>query len=114
MFEIEDPKDSDSLEEEELSYGEILASAILNGEIVITIPAEDEDRVKGGIKGYKNKQAIRMREEGQPVDSASLLFSSQPSKDFQGCVDLSIQYKVRGTVRIKALKIPENDLPTLS
>lgn len=117
MFEIQDPSPTESqlsfndADEEELSYGEILASAILNGEIIITIPAEDEDRVKGGIKGHKNKQAIRMREEGQPVDSASLLFNSVPSKDFQGCVDLSIQYKVRGTVRIKNIRIPENDLP---
>ena len=113
MFETEDPNDLDLPDEEELSCGEILASAILNGEIVITIQAEDEDRVRGGIKGHKNKQAIKMREEGQPVDSASLLFSSQPSKDFQGCVDLSIQYKVRGTVRVKKLKVPENDLPNI-
>lgn len=115
MFEIDDPElqDLNSSEEQELSYAEILASAILNGEIVITIPAEDEDRVRNGIKGYKNKQATKLREEGQPVDSASLLFSSIPSKEFQGCVDMSIQYKVRGTVRIKNLRIPENDLPTI-
>ncbi len=114
MFEVEDPSPSpiDEADEQELSYGEILASAMLNGEIVITIPVEDEERVKGGIKGYKNKQATKAKEAGQPVDSSSLLFSSIPSKDFQGCVDLSIQYKVRGTVRIKNLRIPENDLPT--
>ena len=96
-------------EGEELSYGELLANAILNGEIIITIPMEEEERVKNGIKNFKSKQATKAKEDGQPVDSAVLVFSSVISTEFPGCVDLSIQSKSRGTVRIKKLRIPEND-----
>lgn len=98
-------------EGEELSYAEILASAVLNGEVIITIPIEEEERVKNGIKNYKSKQITKQKEEGMPVDSSILIFTSQPSKEFAGCVDLSIQSKTRGTVRVKAMRIPENDLP---
>lgn len=96
---------------EELSYAEILASAVLNGEIVITIPMEDEERVKNGIKNCKSKQATKQKEEGQPVDSSTLIFTSIHSKDYKGCIDMSIQNKTRGTIRIKALRIPDEKIP---
>ncbi len=98
-------------DEEELSYAEILASAVLNGEIEITIPLEDEERVKTGLKNYKSKQLTRMKEAGQTPDSSTLIFTAKPSADFTGCIDLSIQNKTKGTVKIKRLRIPENDFP---
>ena len=98
-------------DEEELSYAEILASAVLNGEIEITIPLEDEERVKTGLKNYKSKQATRLKEAGQTPDSSTLIFTAKPSADFMGCIDLSIQNKTKGTVKIKRLRIPENDFP---
>ena len=102
---------TDEAEGEELSYAELLAHAILNGEIVITIPAEEEERVKNGLKNYKSKQATKQKEEGIPVDSSILIFTSIPSKEFAGCIDLSIQSKTRGTVRVKALRIPDDKIP---
>lgn len=107
-YDLADATFEDS-EEEELSYGELLANAILNGEIIITIPMEEEERVKNGLKNHKSKQATKAKEDGQLVDSSVLVFTSVVSKDFPGCVDLSIQSKSRGTVRIKKLRIPEND-----
>ena len=98
-------------EEQELSYAELLANAVLNGEIIITIPFEEEERVKNGLKNYKSKQATKAKEEGLPVDSSVLIFTSSPSKDFAGCLDLSIQSKSKGMVKIKRLVIPENDFP---
>ena len=41
---------------EELSYAEIYASAALNGEVVLTIPPEEVERVKIGLKNFKAKQ----------------------------------------------------------
>lgn len=116
-FNPNEPTDKDELfatleeEGEELSYAELLASAILNGEIIITIPAEEEERVKNGLKNYKSKQATRQKEEGIPVDSSILVFSTIPSKDFAGCIDMSIQNKTRGTVRVKAYRIPDDKIP---
>jgi len=103
-----EPEDSGN---EIISYAEILAAVLLNDEIVITIPMEDEERVKNGIKNYKSKQAAKLRAEGQPYDSSTLTFSSVPSEEFYGCVDLTILSKNRGIIKIKKMRIPENDLP---
>lgn len=94
-----------------ISYAEILASVLLNDEIVLTIPMEDEERVKNGIKNYKSKQAAKLRADGQPFDASTLTFSSIPSDEFYGCVDLTVISKNRGIIKIKKLRIPENDLP---
>ena len=102
---------SEAEEGEELSYAEILAHAVLNGEIIITIPAEDEERVKNGLKNYKSKQATKQKESGQPVDTSVLIFTSIPSKDFAGCIDMSIQSKNRGTIRVRNLRIPDDKIP---
>lgn len=116
-FNPNEPTEEDELltaeeaEGEELSYAELLAHAILNGLIVITIPAEEEERVKNGLKNYKSKQATKQKEEGIPVDASVLVFDSRPSTEFAGCIDLTIQNKTRGTVRVKALKIPDDRIP---
>jgi hypothetical protein len=98
-------------EGDELSYAEILASAIFNGEIIITIPLEDEERVKNGLKNYKSKQITKAKEEGMPIDSSVLIFTTKISKDFAGCIDMNIQSKTRGTVRVKRLEIPDGFIP---
>jgi hypothetical protein len=104
-------QEPEEIEGELVSYAEILAAAILNDEVVITIPMESEERVKNGIKGYKSKQATKNRKEGQPIDNSILSFMSRPSKDFLGYVDLSVISQNRGVVRVKKMSIPENDLP---
>ena len=104
-------QEPDDPEGELVSYAEILAAAVLNDEVVITIPMENEERVKNGIKGYKSKQATKNRKEGQPVDNSILSFMSRPSKEFLGYVDLSVISQSRGVVRVKKMSIPENDLP---
>lgn len=98
--------------EEIISYAEILAAVLLNDEIILTIPMESEERVKNGIKNYKSKQAAKLRAEGQPFDASTLTFSSIPSKDFYGYVDLTVMSKNRGVIKIKQMRIPENDLPS--
>jgi len=113
----EAPKEASSFtpqeeeEDNELSYAEILASAVFNGEIVITIPMEDEERVKNGIKNFKSKNVTKSKEEGLPVDTSILNFIAEISKDFAGCIDLHIISKTRGTVKIKKLRIPEGEIP---
>ena len=98
-------------EEQELSYAELYASATINGEIIITIPAEEEERVKNGIKNFKSKQATKQKEDGIQPDASTLVFSVAASKEYAGCIDMSIQVKTKGTIKVKAMRIPENDFP---
>lgn len=103
-------QDSDD-EGEEFSYAELIAATVLNGEIIITIPLEDEERVKTGLKNYKRKTATKAKESGEPLDSTVLIFTSHPSKEFPGCLDLNIRNKVRGSIKIKQLRIPDDKIP---
>lgn len=111
--------DSDNLEdpelpegEEEVSYSDLYNTAFLNGEIIITIPIEEEEKTKAGIKNFKSKNNQKLRDAGQPTDTSLINFATSPSPDFQGCIDLKIIVIKRGTVKIKGkIRIPENDLP---
>lgn len=97
--------------DETVTYAEIIASALLNPEVVITVPMEEEERVKNGIKNYKSKQITKQKEEGLPIDTSTLSFYSIPSKEFEGCVDISIIIKQRGSFQVKSIRYPENEIP---
>jgi hypothetical protein len=104
-----DPPDEAS--ETELTYGELLSNAILNTEVIVTIPPEEEERVKTGIKNFKSRNAKKLKEEGLLADDYTLAFSSVPSQDFPGCIDLSIIAKSKGLLRVKAIRIPDASIP---
>jgi hypothetical protein len=97
------PEDEDS----EYSYEELMTSAILNGEIIITIPQEMEDRVKVGLKNFKARQAKKAQEEDLPIDRSLLNFDSTISEDYPDCIDLRIILKKPSTIKIKKIVIPE-------
>ena len=111
LFDEEEIEEDTSAAEDELTYGEIYSSALLNGEVIITIAVEDEDKAKIGIKNYKNKQNQKLRENGLALDNSTITFLSAPSQEFPGCTDLSVSVTKKGVVKIKGMRIPENNLP---
>lgn len=96
--------------DEEMSYAELYASVQLNNEIVITIPIEEEERTKVGIKNVKAKQAAKFKEDGLPVDPSVLSFSSSMSKEFENAVDLTITLTRKAVVPVFKLRIPDSGL----
>jgi hypothetical protein len=99
-------------EEEEVSFSEIYASAALNGEVVITIPPEELERVKTGLKNFKAKQAQKMKAEGLMPDPSVFIFTEREclDADFRdNFIDLSIQLARKSTVKVAKIRIPEND-----
>ena len=93
---------------ERMTFAEILATVALNDEIVITIAAEDVERVKTGLKNVKAKQAAKMKEEGLTPDSSTLSFvTSEPNED--GDVDLKILLNHKSTVLIKKIVVPDGE-----
>lgn len=100
---VEIPKD------EELTYSEILSTLTLNGEVIITIPFEEETKVKTGLKNLKAKQGMRLKEEGLPVPEETLEFYSTTSEEYEDCTNLHIVLKKKGTVMVKKMIIPDNE-----
>ena len=102
--EVEDFED----EGEELSFSELLASATLNGEIIITIPQEEVVRVKTGLKNTKAKQSQKFKDEGLVPDPSVFTFQETPA-DEEGYVDLTIILSRKSTVVVKKMTIPNDD-----
>lgn len=98
---------TNSNEEEEFSYQELYESTILAGEIIVTIPASEEEKTKVGLKNHKAKIAAKAKEDDMPVDRSLLNFSSQPSEDYPDCIDLRIVLKRPATVKVMKIVIPE-------
>lgn len=99
---------SSNEEEKEITYNEILSSAILNSEVIITVLPEDVERTKTGLKNLKAKQAQQLKEDGLPIPPEVLVFEESESKEYEGFTDLRVILKVRGSVKIKNLKLPDN------
>lgn len=98
------------MEDEELSYTDILANLAVHGELIITIPAELETQVKIGLKNAKARAIAKARKEGKDVPDEVLEFYSRPSKQFENCIDLQIVLERRGVVKVKAIRIPDNTI----
>ena len=102
-----------STETEEIAFSELYASVLLNEEIIITIPPEEVERVKTGLKNLKAKQASRMKEDGLIPDPSIFAFNTFPPKDESlkdSYVDLSIQLSRKSVVKIAGIRIPDNTL----
>ena len=99
--------------DEELTFSELYASVMLNGEVVITIPPEEVERVKTGLKNLKAKQAAKMKEEGLVPDPSVFTFIERESTDEEfkdSFIDLSIQLTRRSVIKIAKMRIPDNEL----
>lgn len=94
-------------EVEELTYSDMYASLLLNGEITFTILAEDVEKVKVGIKNCKARQAKKDKDEGLVPDTGILEFESKENKEIEGVVDLTITYSKRHAIRVFKTTIPE-------
>lgn len=93
---------------EEMTYSELLATAMMNDEIVITIANEDVERVKIGIKNVKAKQAAKLKEEGLVPDPSILNFFVTPIENSED-VELKIVLSRKSVVRVKHIHIPDGE-----
>lgn len=93
---------------EEMSYGEILANLAMNGEVIITIPTEQEEAVRIGLRNLKARQALKLEKEGLPKPEEVLQFSATQSSEYEDCVDLHIILKKKGVIEVRKMVIPDN------
>jgi hypothetical protein len=98
----------ENIEDDEMSFSEIFAAVTLNGEVIITIPPEEVERTKTGIKNLKSKQATRFKEDGLVPDPSVLTFVERLSEEYDGMIDLSISLARKSVVKIKKIQIPDD------
>lgn len=78
-------------------------------ELIVTVPAEEEEKLRKGIINAKSKQNARLRESGMPADNSVLDFNSTPSADFQGAVQVHISLTQRSGIKILRKELPSGD-----
>jgi hypothetical protein len=107
----------DLLEEEpdELSLTEIYRQLISTNELILTIPAEEEQPLRKGLAVVKNKQNTKLKESGIVPDKLVLHYQVNPHKDGQGkevegIIDVHITLAPRNGITVLSMRVPD---PTL-
>jgi len=104
---VSSSEEKEKEEKEGMSYADLYSSLVLNGELIVTLPSSEVERVKIGLKNYKSKQATRFREQGIPVDSSTLYFAiKETNKQFTKLIIALVQ---KPTLPILEIEIPDNE-----
>lgn len=98
-------------EESGMSYADIYASVLLNGEIIITIPSYLTEKIKMGLRNHKARQLAKLRAIDQVADDTILTFSTEePLTNTEiEIVNLTITLRERTVVPVLKLTIPDGD-----
>jgi len=97
-----------SSSEEVMTFEEILSNLMLSDELVITVAADDVEKVKRGLKNLKSKNNKQARDAGLLPDNATLEFSISPSTE-EDFIDLRIFYTRKGTISVKRMIVPSGE-----
>lgn len=93
-----------------MSLTEILNQVIANNELILTIPADEEQSLRTGLAGVKAKQNAKLKSAGLQPDSSTLSYVVTPKKDNAGIIDVHITLSKKATVTVLAMKLPDNDI----
>ena len=98
----------DEDEETILTPTEIYEQLATEGELILVIPSEEEDKLRKGLASAKNKTNAKLKEAGLPIDNNVLQFIVTPEEE--GYVSVHIILSQRGGIRIKKMGLPDNEL----
>lgn len=101
--------DMESLEEgpEVQSLTDIYQELQTCGELILTIPAEEEEKLRKGLASVKAKQNAKLRDQGLPIDTSVLGFLSAPSEDFAGAMQITVTLAKRSGITILNKEFPD-------
>lgn len=109
------PLEGEADDPQSMTLSDIYMQILANNEIILTIPADEEERLRKGLAGVKAKTNKKLLEEGLPVENSTLSYSVTPSKDEagkerDGIVDVQICLSKKYTITVFDLKLPDNEL----
>lgn len=93
-----------------LSLTEIYNQVVANDEIILTIPASEEQALRTGLAGVKAKQNTKLREAGLQTDKSTLSFTVTPHKTAPDAINVHIVLSKKQTITVLAIKLPDNEL----
>lgn len=99
-------------EAEELSLTDLYDRVCIDEDIIITIDAIEEPRVRRGLSSIKAKRNAKLRENNLPTDDVTLEFVTHTSEELQKQhrVKLQIYMKRKPTITIHNLQVADGEL----
>lgn len=100
----------DDFEEDEarLSLLDIYNQLLTHKEIIITVPIEEEDKIRTGLASVKAKQSKKLRDNGFTPGRESLSYQVSPNADApKAHIDMKILLKERTTINVVSMKLPD-------
>lgn len=98
----------DEEEEQFLSPSEIWEQLVALEEMILTVPIEEEEKLRSSLASAKSKALAKMKEEGAAVDLTKILkFETTLSEEYEGCVSVRVSLVQRSGIRIKKIQLPD-------
>jgi len=109
-------EDNDFFDEEDeentgqLSLTDLYNRLLIDNELIVTVPVEEESKVRKGLAVIKAKKNKQLKEAGLPVDDASFSFTVTANKKIEGAIDIHIVLAKRTTITVLGVKKPDDTL----
>lgn len=94
----------------ELSLTDIYNKLLAHGELILTIPIDQEQDLRKGLTWTKAKQNKRIKEAGLQPDNASLSFTILPSTGKPELIDIHVVLAKKSSITIVDIKLPDPEL----
>ena len=103
--------DDELPEQGSMSLTEIYNQLLSYNEIILTIPAEEEERLRKGLASVKAKATKKMQDQGLPLDKAVLAYQVTPTGDpNKNIINVQITLGSRNAITVLAMTLPDNEI----
>lgn len=96
-------------EEQTLTPSDLYEQLAAAEELILTIDASDEDKLRKGLASVKNKTNNKLKEADLPIDTRMLNFQHLPCSE-PGCVRIHITLANRSGIKIRKMELPDEDM----
>ena len=101
--------DDELPEQGSMSLTEIYNQLLVYGELILTIPAGEEERLRKGLASVKAKATKKLQDQGLPLDKAQLSYQLLPSKD-AGIINIQIVLGQKNNITVLGMTLPDNEI----
>lgn len=101
-------------EAEELSLQSIFDQLSTTKELILTIPADEEQPLRKGLAMVKSKFNTKLRDSGIQPDKEALHFQVTPhlreGKKVEGVIDIQVRLAPRNGITVISMKVPDPNI----
>lgn len=104
------PSLDEPTEQGSMSLTEIYNQLLTYGELILTIPTTEEERLRKGLASVKAKATKKLQDQGFPLDKAMLNYQITPVDSNPEAINVQITLGQRNAIRVIAMTLPDNEI----